>query len=226
MHDAFKVWDNAAEPLESVEARIHDGAPSAALRSRARGYVDRVLKHLPRRVPTTAMVVEVGPGVGYIMQEFAERTGVARVIGLDVAPAMVARARERLTRDGVPAERFDFVVYDGTTFPWPADHVDAFYSVATVQHIPKPFAYNVLFEMQRCLKPGGSAVVHLLSWDLFGHHDFSLIDEVRRQISGAVTHWHHFYDAIELEALARHGIHAESHRIEAEGASIWLAWTK
>jgi ubiquinone/menaquinone biosynthesis C-methylase UbiE len=226
MQDAFRIWDNAAEPLASVEARIHDGAPIEKLRQRAAGYVSEIVDLLPARIPPDAAVVEVGPGVAYIMQAFAERTGVRRITGLDVAPNMVERARERLARDGVPSGQFDFVVYDGTTFPWPDASIDIFYSVATIQHIPKPFAYNVLFEMQRCLTRGGRAVVHLLSWDLMKHHDFSFVDEVRRQISGEVTHWHHFYDAVELEAVATHGIKPSSHKIVARGGSIWMSWTK
>lgn len=226
MHNAFKIWDNAAEPLESVEARIHDGAPFEKLRQRARHYVDRIVEHLPRELAANPTVVEVGPGVGYIMQEFMERTRVPRVVGLDVAPNMVERARERLARDGVPPERVDFVVYDGVTFPWPDEHVDVFYSVATIQHIPKPFAYNVLIEMQRCLKRGGTAVVHLLSWDLMRHQEFSLTDEVKRQVSGEVTHWHHFYDAIELETVATNALKPSSHKIVPHHGSIWLTWTK
>jgi ubiquinone/menaquinone biosynthesis C-methylase UbiE len=226
MHNAFKIWDNAAEPLESVETRIHDGVPLESLHARAQGYVETILKQLPNRLPPNPMVVEVGPGVGYIMQSFAERTGVARVVGLDVAPSMIERARERLARDGVSPQRFDFVLYDGVTFPWLDDHVDLFYSVAAIQHIPKPFAYNVLFEMQRCLKRGGTAVVHLLSWDMPKHGDFSLVDEVRRQIKGEVGHWHHFYDRIELETLATHGIKPAWYRIVPAGNSIWIAWTK
>jgi ubiquinone/menaquinone biosynthesis C-methylase UbiE len=226
MHNAFKVWDNTEEPLESIEARIHDGVPRDELRRRARDYVDWIVKRLPKRLPSDTVVVEVGPGVGYIMQEVAERTAVSRVIGLDVAPHMVKRARERLARDGAPADRFDFVLYDGTTFPWPAEHVDVFYSVAAIQHIPKPLAYNVLFEMNRCLKKGGMAVVHLLSWELLKRGEFSLVDEVRHQLAGTTTHWHHFYDAIELDTIACRAIKPTSYKVVPDGISIWLVWTK
>jgi ubiquinone/menaquinone biosynthesis C-methylase UbiE len=226
MHNAFKVWDNAGEPLESVEARIHDGVPAEELRSRALGYINWMAKRLPKRLPPDSVVVEVGPGVGYIMEAFAERTAVSRVIGLDVAPQMVERARERIARDGQPADRFEFVLYDGTTFPWDADQVDVFYSVAAIQHIPKPYAYNVLFEMNRCLKPGGRAIVHLLSWELVKREEFSLVDEVRQQIAGAVSHWHHFYDAIELDTIASRAIKPASYKVVPDGISIWLVWTK
>lgn len=226
MHDAFKIWDNPAEPLSSVEARIHDGAPTEALRKRAADYVGQIRHCALVRLRPDAAAVEVGSGVGYIMEEFARRTGVKRVTGLDVAPAMVERARERLARDGVDFAEFDFALYDGKTFPWPDGSIDFFYSVASIQHIPKPYAYNVLFEVQRCLKTGGGAVIHLLAWDQLSSESFSFVDEVKRQISNQVTHWHHFYDEIELRAICDNALKPASFRITPVPGSVWLSWVK
>lgn len=226
-HAAFKAWNIPDETLESVEARIHDGVPRDKLLDRAAGYAVRVLK-VPTwlKVEPQHAVVEVGSGVGYVMQAFADQTGVARVTGLDVAPSMVAMAKARLQRDGLSPERFRFEVYDGVKFPWADGSIDLFYSVAAIQHIPKPYAYNVLLEMQRCLKPGGTAVVQLLSWDILAKHHTSFAEEVRVQISGETTHWHHFYDPLELEAIVVHGLHAAQHRIAQEDVSLWAAWRK
>ena len=227
MHEAFRTWDAAGEPLESVEARIHDGVPRQQLHGRARGYARRLLGLAPwLRVRRDDLVVEVGPGVGYVMQAFAEQSAVAAVTGLDVAPAMIGHARARLERDGLPVDRFPFQLYDGVTFPWPDDTVDVFYSVAAIQHIPKPFAYHVLMEMQRCLKPGGTALVHLLGWSMLatGHIDFR--SEIRHQVTGTTTHWHHFYDREELEAVLGHGLGIREVRIEPDGGSLWVAWRK
>ena len=227
MHDAFRTWDAAGESLESVEARIHDGVPRDKLRERAAGYARRLLRLAPwLRVGRHDLVVEVGPGVGYIMEAFAEQSGVAAITGLDVAPAMIAHARARVRRDGLPEERFHFAQYDGVTFPWPDASVDVFYSVAAIQHIPKPFAYNVLIEMQRCLKPGGTALLHLLSWATLaaGHVDFR--QEIRHQVTGSPTHWHHFYDREELEAVLVHGLGIRRHRIDADRGSLWVAWSR
>jgi len=227
MHEAFKIWDNPAESLTSVEARIHDGAAAtAALRQRAADYVGQILHCSLIRLRPDAAVVEVGSGVGYITEEFARRVGVKRVTGLDVAPAMIERARERIARDRVDIASLDFALYDGKVFPWPDGGIDFFYSVAAIQHIPKPYAYNVLFEMQRCLKTGGGAVVHLLGWDQLSVENFSFADEVRRQIANQVTHWHHFYDEIELRAICDNAIKPASFRITPAEGSIWLSWVK
>lgn len=230
MHDAFKVWNLADEPLEAVEARIHDGVPREKLLDRAAGYAVRISKAAPwlkvRPSDAAFEVVEVGSGVGYVMQAFAEQTGIDHVTGLDVAPTMVAQAKARLARDGLSPQRFRFQVYDGVTFPWGDGTIDLFYSVAAIQHIPKPYAYNVLLEMQRCLKPGGTAVVQLLTWDILARHHTGFAEEIKNQIRGTTTHWHHFYDHIELEAILVHGLHASEHNLPTEDVSIWAAWRK
>jgi ubiquinone/menaquinone biosynthesis C-methylase UbiE len=226
MHESFKIWDNALEPLSSVEARIHDGSPIDALRERAAIYVGQILHLSLVALRPDANVVEVGSGVGYIMEEFARRNGLKQITGLDVAPAMLERARERLTRDRVDFAEFNLALYDGKVFPWPAESVDFFYSVAAMQHVPKPFAYNMLLEMQRCLKPGGGAVVHLLAWDQLSNENFSFADEVQRQISNQVTHWHHFYDQTELRAICDNALKPSSSCITPVPGSVWLSWAK
>lgn len=227
LHDAFKTWDAAGETLESVEARIHDGVPREKLHERAASYARRVLRAAPwLRVHPTSTIVEVGPGVGYIMQAIAEQSGATTVTGLDVAPSMIAHGEARLVRDGLSRERFRFQHYDGVHFPWPDDAVDVFYSVAAIQHIPKPYAYNVLLEMHRCLRPGGTAVVHLLSWDFVARGQVNFADEIRHQVTGVHTHWHHFYDQTELETIVRHVLQASRHRIDEERGSIWLSWQR
>src|SRR6185436_4682690 len=99
--------DAAGETLESVEARIHDGAPLDRLHDRARGYARQVLKTAPwLSVKRGDTIVEVGPGVGYIMQAVAEQCGAAVITGLDVAAGMIAHAQARLRRDKLSPEQF------------------------------------------------------------------------------------------------------------------------
>jgi SAM-dependent methyltransferase len=227
MQDAFKTWDIAEESLESVEARIHDGVPREKLHARAGGYARRVLGAAPwLRLGHADTIVEVGPGVGYIMQAVAEQSGAAAITGLDVAPSMIAHAHARLVRDALSPERFRFQHYDGVHFPWADGTVDLFYSVAAIQHIPKPFAYNMFLEMQRCLRPGGTAVLHLLSWEFVARGQVNFADEIRHQVTGAQTHWHHFYDQTELATIVQHVLNASKHRIDAGHGSIWLSWQK
>ena len=221
---AASVWEESGRSLAAVEADIHDGVPLDQLQARADGYVNEIFRLFPwLKVAPDAVVVEVGPGVGYIMQAFAQRTGVSKVVGLDVSEGMIAHARQRIARDGLPAEQFDFRHYDGVKFPFDSASIDVFFSVAAIQHVPKPFAYNIFREMTRCLKPTGCAVVHLLSWDELAHGHEPFSDEIDRQVAGARGHWHHYYDYVELDRLLRHGLRIRSYDIR-EAGGIWVAW--
>ncbi len=211
--------------LEEVERRIHDGVADDRLHERAQRYVDQMFMLYPwLAVPPEGVIVEVGPGVGYIMQAIADRVGAQKLIGLDVAAGMIRHACARVARDGLASSKYRFVAYNGVDFPF-ADHsVDFFYSVAAVQHIPKPFAYNLLLEMMRCLKPTGCAVVHLLSWEQLAHQQVSFSTEIRSQILGEVGHWHHFYDRTELERIMEYGLRAPYFHVREYGTSMWVAW--
>ncbi len=45
-------------------------------------------------------VLEVGSGLGYIMEAAVKILNPSRIVGLDVAANMIGKARERLARDG------------------------------------------------------------------------------------------------------------------------------
>ena len=96
LHPAFQTWNQRDEPLESVEARIHDGVPLDQLHERAWGYLNTLYTLFPYAAPKeTDVVVEIGPGVGYIMEAMMNRFSPARIIGLDVAPADAADMIEK-----------------------------------------------------------------------------------------------------------------------------------
>jgi ubiquinone/menaquinone biosynthesis C-methylase UbiE len=84
-----------------------------------------------------------------------------RIVGLDIAPNMLAKAKERL------GERppFGFQLYDGLKIPFEDRSFDVIYSVACLQHVPRPYVFNLFFEIRRLLKPRGFAVLHFLSTD-------------------------------------------------------------
>lgn len=66
-HVAFKTWEAHNETLESVEARIHDGAPVSLLKERAAAYLQNFHSLFPDlKVPANPSILEIGSGVGYI----------------------------------------------------------------------------------------------------------------------------------------------------------------
>lgn len=225
--DAFQTWEARNESLERVEDRIHDGVPREQLIERGRRYVGKIFELFPwYSIAQDKPPVEIGPGVGYIMQAFSERLDLKKIIGLDVAAGMISHAKERVRRDGLPAERFEFTLYDGVNFPFQAEEIGAFYSVAAIQHVPKPYAYNIIFEINRCLAPGGCCAIHLLSWDHLPYSAVSLQEEVKNQIAGHQGHWHHYWDRNELEAIMRYGLGTSQYEIKDDIGQIWLAWKK
>jgi SAM-dependent methyltransferase len=97
--------------------------------------------------------VEVACGPGIIARGIAPRVG--SVLGLDLTPAMVERARADAAEAGV--ENADFEVGDATALPLDDDSFDGAITRFSLHHIPAPI--RVLEEMRRVVRPGGHVVV-------------------------------------------------------------------
>jgi ubiquinone/menaquinone biosynthesis C-methylase UbiE len=224
VQSAARTWDNPVEPLETTNARIHDGVPLHQLEARADGYAKQIFDQFPQIVPRTVRtIVEVGSGTGYIMEaveRYLNRSGVqaASITGLDIAPNMLAKAKARLG-DRTP---FAFLEYDGIHVPLPDASLDLIYSVAALQHIPKVYVYNLFLEMHRLLAPGGHAVLHFPSFRQIPEHvryePWS--NEIRRQMNNETGHWHHFYSVEELEYVLRDASQFRNVDLRA-GTHIW-----
>lgn len=107
--------------------------------------------------PGTALAVEIGAGLGRVCRALAGR--FERVIGIDVSPEMVRRAREL-----VADERVAFHVGDGSSLaPVPDDAADLVLSFTVFQHIPDVGVIEgYIRETARVLKPGG---VFVFQWN-------------------------------------------------------------
>ncbi|MGH2785982.1 MAG: class I SAM-dependent methyltransferase [Actinomycetota bacterium] len=104
-----------------------------------------------------ALAVEIGSGLGRICKALAERFD--RVIGLDISPEMVKRAREL-----VPDEKITFEVSSGTDLRPLADGTaDLVLTFTVLQHIPDVAVIEgYVREAGRVLKPGG---VFVFQWN-------------------------------------------------------------
>ncbi|MGA3067275.1 MAG: class I SAM-dependent methyltransferase [Tepidisphaeraceae bacterium] len=223
---AFKTWNRAEDSLGSIEARIHDGVPIDKLHDRADGFVKALSSIFPWAMPREgAAILEIGSGVGYIMEAACRKLHPSRMIGLDIAPAMIEKAKERLARDhvAIPAE---FLAYDGITIPMAPKSVDFVYSVACLQHIPKPYVYNLFGEILRILKPSGTATLHFLSFSMLKLHQgsYDLKREIAKQLAGTEGHWHHCYSREELMQVLTYGYGAERVEVAETDISIWAAF--
>jgi ubiquinone/menaquinone biosynthesis C-methylase UbiE len=135
-------------------------------------------------VTAAETVLDVACGPGLVVRAFAG--SASHVTGIDMTPAMIARARELI--GGLPNVSFD--LGDVNALPYEAGEFDVVVSRFAFHHFVDPRA--VLGEMKRVCKPGGRVVV----CDLLGAEDPN---------KAAAFH--------ELE-MVRDPSHARSRRIE------------
>ena len=102
-------------------------------------------------------VLEVGPGPGHLAVELARRVPGLRLTGVDVDPAMVARARVRAVREGL-AGRVRFEPGDVAALPFADGSFDLVTSSFSVHHWPD--AASGFAEIRRALRPGGRAILY------------------------------------------------------------------
>src|ERR1700742_2576179 len=113
--------------------------------------LDAVVELVPE--DGTARWAEVACGPGLIARAMAPRVG--SVLGLDLTPAMIEKARADAAAAGV--ENVSFEVGDATALDLPDDSLDGAITRFSLHHIPGPV--RVLEEMRRGGKPGGHVVV-------------------------------------------------------------------
>ena len=210
------------EDLEALNRRIHDGVPDEALMDRARGYRDGIFNTYPgARPPRTARVLELGSGVGWIMEAVLERFEVEEIVGLDISENMIRRAEERFSDP-----RARFVLYDGFKIPFDNGYFDTVYSVAAMQHIEKHIAFLLFEELYRVLAPGGHAVIHLLAIDHIPGSTPNYHDECMNHVNNAPVHWHHYYSFDELFVLFSDVIGVDELDLTYIDQSFWVHFSK
>lgn len=103
---------------------------------------------LASRVPPSARVLDVGCGYGRLLGEL-QGLGYTALTGIDLSPAMIARARSR--HPGIA-----FVVVDHPPYPFSPDSFDLVLLFAVLTCIPETAAQETLVEeIHRLLAPGG-----------------------------------------------------------------------
>src|SRR5262249_58081895 len=116
-------------------------------------------QEIARRLPDGGDVLEVAPGPGFLAIELA-KLGPYRVVGLDISRSFVRIATDNAARAGVPVT---FREGNASAMPLASDSFDLVYCRAAFKNFSEPVA--ALAEMQRVLRPGGTAVINALRGD-------------------------------------------------------------
>jgi SAM-dependent methyltransferase len=136
----------------------HAGVYDTMSRLLLGSFADRIAADVTAVAPAGARVLEVGCGPGHLSIRLA-RHGF-EVTGLDLDPAMIARAQANADRPGNADQRQpSFVVGDVAALAFPDESCDLVVSTLSMHHWADPAAG--LAEIGRVLRPGARA----LTWD-------------------------------------------------------------
>ena len=150
--EIVRYWDaEAARFDEEPDHGLRDPAVRAA-------WLELLREHLPA---PSADVLDLGCGTGSLTLLVAELGH--RVAGVDIAPAMVAAARAKLTDAGVPAT---VELGDAADPPGDAGTYDVVLARHVLWALPDPSA--ALARWVRLLRPGGRLVLVEGRWSTGG----------------------------------------------------------
>jgi len=102
-------------------------------------------------------ILDVGCGTGTLTLAASRLVGATGELhGIDAAPEMIERARQKAAKVGIPA-RFETAVVE--RLPYPDDFFDVVLSSLMLHHLPVKLRGKALQEMYRVLKPGGRLLI-------------------------------------------------------------------
>jgi len=133
-----------------------------------RGLREQGLKLLA--VQEDEIVLEIGVGTGFSLQEIAQSVGTTgKAYGIDITPEMLRLTEKRLRKSAL-MDRVELHEGDARTMPYGDNMFDAVYVAATLELFDTPDIPKVLVEIKRVLKQQGRLVVASLSKE--GREDF------------------------------------------------------
>ena len=199
------------DPLDIAAVRQAFNQAAAGYDAHAvlqREVCDRLLARLDFVSLNPAAVLDLGAGTGYGLERLRQRYSAAVLLALDIAPAMLAVARERLPRPGWldrartlwPAARgmpaVDYVCADMAALPLAVNSVQMVWSCLALQWAQD--LETTLKGIHRVLAPGG-----LFMFATFGP---DTLKELRAAFAGidASPHVNRFTDLHDIGDMLVH----------------------
>ncbi len=177
-----QAFENAATTYDSV----------AVLQ---REMADRLLARLDLIKLSPQTIIDVGCGTGYCTRAISKHYPRARTLGLDIAPAMVARAQKNSGAWNRLRRKCLFIGGDAECLPVLPASIDMLVSSATLQWCAPP---AVFAEAKRVLRPGG-----LLMFATFGPDTLHELRAAWRTVDDS-PHVHNFIDMHDLGDMLIH----------------------
>lgn len=141
------VYAQITEIDSQLQERLIDVLEMRANDPKQRGMWEAYLSSV--EFPPAAQVLEIGCGTGAVSRLLAQRPGVARVVGVDPAPAFIAKARA--LAEGLP--NLSFEQSDGRSLTLNDDVFDVVIVHQVLSHVPQP--HQLIAEAFRVLRPKG-----------------------------------------------------------------------
>ena len=143
-HCTIVLGGKHLQPVENLEARA------------AGDYSRMALTHLDLAAPQpNESLIEIGCGSGALLRRIVRRTGMARVVGLDVNSFLLKEARALIAEEGL-GDRVELREGSAEAIPFPDNSFDIAFSSTVMEEVD---ADRMLAEMARITRPGGRVAV-------------------------------------------------------------------
>jgi SAM-dependent methyltransferase len=149
-HDAYRKYHSSEG---AVHMALNDGGrfdPTGF-----RGQLRRIEQVWAASSRPSGAVLELAFGQGFNLADLAQRHGGVRFTGIDLTPAHLRIAEERLRREGLATVKLD--LGDFHALPYADESFDHAWCIEAFCHAAEPA--RALAEVARVLRPGGSFVL-------------------------------------------------------------------
>jgi SAM-dependent methyltransferase len=144
---ATDVWSSVATLDTATQERLAGVLETRGADPQQQALRRAFLADIP--FPSGARVLEVGCGTGVLTRLLGTWPDVATVVGVDIAPTLLERARELAAH----LPNVTFQQADAQELPFADDCFDVVIFDSTLSHVPRPD--RALAEALRVLRPGG-----------------------------------------------------------------------